>query len=266
MVLGVPWDGGSSYLRGPGRAPARIREQLRSPAGNLCAESGRDLADEPRFHLLGDLRLDPAAAAMARIEAGAAAVLERGARLLCLGGDHSLTAPLVRACARHHAGLQLLQVDAHPDLYDEFAGDRDSHACPMARIMEEGLVGRLVQLGIRTMTPHQRAQAERFGTRVVEMRSRPLGRPWEIELGGPLYVSIDLDGLDPAFAPGVSHPEPGGLGIRELIAVVQGLAGPLVAADIVELNPLRDTQGLTAAVAAKLVKELADKMLEPGNA
>jgi agmatinase len=178
-----------------------------------------------------------------------------------LGGDHAITYPIMRAYATKYGDLAVLHLDAHPDLYDEFEGNRSSHACPFARIMEEGLVKRLVQVGVRTMNPHQRAQARRFGVEVVEMRQYQPGLA--LELDGPLYVSIDLDVLDPAFAPGVSHHEPGGLSVREVLQLIQELRVPVVGADIVELNPHRDPVGCTAMVAAKLLKEITAVMLRP---
>lgn len=127
--------------------------------------------------------------------------------------------------------------------------------------MEEGLASRLVQVGIRTMTPHLQAQAERFGVEMIDMRAWTAGvRP---SIDGPVYISVDLDGLDPAFAPGVSHWEPGGLTTREVLGLIQAVTTPIVGADVVEFNPIRDSKGRTAAVAAKLVKELADAMLGP---
>jgi arginase len=196
--------------------------------------------------------------ARAAIESAVARVLGAGGRPISLGGDHAVTFPIMRAMRRLHSQLTILHVDAHPDLYDEFAGDRYSHACPFARIMEERLADRLVQVGIRTMNGHQRAQAQRFGVEVIDMRSWYAGaRP---SIDGPVYLSIDLDGIDPAFAPGVSHPEPGGLTVREVIAMVQSIAGPLVGADIVECNPTVDPSGLTARVGAKLVKEVIARM------
>jgi arginase family enzyme len=125
--------------------------------------------------------------------------------------------------------------------------------------MEGGLVQRLVQVGIRTLNPHQREQARRFGVGVLEMKD------WRGELPaleGPLYLSLDLDVLDPAFAPGVSHHEPGGLSVREVLRIPQGLEVSLVGADIVELNPFRDVAGVTAKVATKLYKELVAQMLQ----
>jgi hypothetical protein len=131
-----------------------------------------------------------------------------------------------------------VHIDAHPDLYDDFEGDRYSHACPFARIMEEGLADRLIQIGIRTMTGHQRAQARRFGVEVVEMRH--LKPDIRIPTDVPLYVSIDIDALDPAFAPGVSHREPGGMSVRQLLSVIQSLEAPIVAAEVVELNQINE--------------------------
>jgi agmatinase len=258
-MLGVPWDTHSSFLRGAALAPTQIRATLRNGAMNMCAENGHDLGAEPRWHDLGDLAIPPGdAAALASITGAAAGVLAQGGRLLSLGGDHAVSFPLLRAYGQAHPGLTVLHIDAHPDLYDELDGDRLSHACPFARALEEGLVARLVQVGIRTLNPHQRAQAERFGVEIVTMREwRP---SLDLRLGGPLYLSLDLDALDPAFAPGVSHHEPGGLSTRELLGIIQGLP-PLVGADLVELNPVRDPQGITAALAAKLVKELASKLL-----
>jgi arginase len=150
-------------------------------------------------------------------------------------------------------------VDAHPDLYDEFDGDRFSHACPFARIMEEGLADRLVQVGIRTATGHQRAQARRFGVEVIEMRQ--VRDDLRIALDTPVYISIDMDALDPAFAPGVSHREPGGMSVRQLVSLIQSIEAPVVAADLVELNPRNDAGGGSATVAGKVLRELLGLMV-----
>lgn len=258
-LLGIPFDEHSSFISGAALAPRRIREVLYSGETNLSSEPGLDLGREPRLHDVGDLALGRGAAAMEQIEGAIAALLERGARVLSLGGDHALTLPVVRAYARRYERLNLLHLDAHPDLYDEFEGDRYSHACPFARIMEEGLVARLVQVGIRTMNEHQRAQAERWGVDVIDMRRWRPGL--DLPLEGPTYLSLDLDVLDPAFAPGVSHHEPGGLSTREVLRLLHGLRMPLVGADIVEFNPERDLVGMTAMVAAKFVKEIVSILL-----
>jgi arginase len=257
-LLGLPSDEHSSFLKGAALAPPRIREVLYSGASNLSAENGLDLGSETRFHDLGDLDFEGVETFQA-IESSVRQVLARGAALLSLGGDHALTYPLVKAYAAVHGPLEILHLDAHPDLYDVLDGDRYSHACPFARIMEAGLARRLVQVGIRTMNPHQRQQAARFGVEVHDMRHwRPDFQP---DLAGPIYLSLDMDVLDPAFVPGVSHQEPGGLTTRELLGLIHGLGVPMLGADIVEFNPARDPAGVTAAAAAKLLKEVAACML-----
>jgi arginase len=258
-VLGLPYDEHSSFMRGSALAPSHLRQALHSGEVNLSAECGADLGHEAQWRDVGDLEIEAGTGALDQIERAVADLLSRGARVLSLGGDHAVTLPVIRAYAKNFDDLNLLHLDAHPDLYDEFEGDRYSHACPFARIMEEGLASRLVQVGIRTMNPHQRAQAERLGVEVVEMRQWSPGL--DLRFDGPLYLSLDMDVLDPAFAPGVSHHEPGGLSTREVIGLIQGLEAPLVGADIVELNPERDLVGMTAMAAAKLLKEVTAKML-----
>ena len=258
-VVGVPYDEHSSFMRGPALAPARIREVLHAGSTNLCSESGIDLGAEPRFHDLGDLQLANGTAAFEQIEKAIADLLDRDVYVLSLGGDHAITYPILKAYGKKYDQLNILHLDAHPDLYDEFEGNRYSHACPFARIMEENPT-RLVQVGIRTMNPHQRLQAERFGVEVIEMRE------WQPELNvdfeGPVYLSLDMDVLDPAFAPGVSHHEPGGLSTRDVLQLIQSLRVPIIGADIVEFNPKRDPLGITAMAAAKFLKEIAAGMLE----
>ncbi len=125
--------------------------------------------------------------------------------------------------------------------------------------MENGLARRLVQVGIRTATGHQREQAERFGVEMIEMRQLQ-GSP-QIEFEGDVYVSVDIDGLDPSFAPGVSHPEPGGLSTRQVLDTIQTFQGNLVGADIVEVNPRKDVNNITSIVAAKILKEIAGRII-----
>ncbi len=258
VVVGVPLDENSSFMRGAALAPPRIREALHSGSTNLCAENGVDLAGS-NWQDLGDMALPAGPDAFTQIEREFTQLLDRDARVLTLGGDHSITYPIIRAYARKYSGLTILQLDAHPDLYDELDGNRYSHACPFARIMEEGLATQLVQVGIRTMNPHQRQQAERFSVRVVEMRDWQPGIVFEFD--GPVYLSLDVDVLDPAFAPGVSHHEPGGLSTRDVLNLVQNTQAEIVGADIVEFNPARDSSGITAMAAAKLFKEIVARML-----
>jgi agmatinase len=255
-ILGVPYDASSSFLRGAADAPGLIREAFRSPAGNAWSELGIDTSGVADA---GDLVFPTGADPRAIITMGVAAVLSRDGRPIVLGGDHSITYPVLRALRPSHPSLTILHIDAHADLYDSYEEDRFSHACPFARIMEETLADGLVQVGIRTLTPHQREQAARYGVNVIEMRAwADAARP---SIAGPVYVSLDLDGLDPSCAPGVSHREPGGLTVRDVVSLIHALPGPVIGADIVEYNPRQDLGGVTASVAAKLLKELAAQML-----
>ncbi len=258
-IVGLPLDENSSFMRGPALAPGKIRRVVTTDETNACAESGHNLEGHPLIRDLGDIELGTGIAALGEIEEVIGAVLQRGAFALSLGGDHSVTYPILRAYARKFPRLNLLHFDAHPDLDEHVAGNRYSHAAPFTRIMEEQLAVRLVQIGIRTANPFQRGQARRFGVEVIDMRAfRPDLR---LDFDGPVYLTLDLDALDPAYAPGVSHREPGGLSPREIIRLIQNIDVPLVGADIVELNPERDPSGATAVVAAKFLKEIAAQML-----
>ena len=258
-ILGLPTDVNSSHVRGAARGPSAIRKALYSGASNLTSELGVDLSRSGVLVDLGNLKLRENAADRGRIELGVRERIDRGYKPLLLGGDHSVTYPILCAVASAHGPVNILHFDAHPDLYDTYEGNPFSHACPFARIMGEGLANRLVQVGIRTLNAHQAGQAKRFGVHIVEMAafsaaSVPIPP-------GPLYITIDLDALDPAFAPGVAHREPGGLSVRDIISVLHRVKGPVVGADVVELRPASDLDGMTAVVAAKLVKELAGLML-----
>lgn len=258
-IVGVSVDENSSFMRGTAAAPRHIREALHSGSTNLCAENGVDLKTDPRWWDAGDVGSAEEQPSFTQIEEHLDGLLGQGTAVISLGGDHSITYPLVRAHARTHTGLNLLHLDAHPDLYDELDGSRISHACPFARILEEELAARLVSIGIRTANPHQRQQAERFGVETYGVTD-----DWSAALASlrpPLYLSLDLDVLDPAFAPGVSHYEPGGLSTRDVLEILHDLPCPPIGADIVELNPDRDLHGVTAMVAAKLLKEIIALML-----
>ena len=256
ILTGIPFDAQSSYLCGPADAPPKIREALACDASNKWTETGVDLGADA-YEDAGDLELgdhEP----FAVIERSVGELIDSGKRPVSLGGDHSITFPLVKAFAKRHSDLTILHFDAHPDLYDEFEGNRLSHACPFARIMEAGLAKRLVQIGIRTINRHQREQAQRFGVEVVEMNALPAYA--KLKASGPVYISFDMDVLDPAFAPGISHREPGGMSVREAIMHLHAIDGQIVGADLVEYNPVRDIDGITATVAAKILKEILGKM------
>ncbi|HEX7252887.1 MAG TPA: agmatinase [Thermoanaerobaculia bacterium] len=259
-LIGLPFDENSSYLRGAADAPPLIREAFRSESSNPYSESGIDLSAPGLLADAGDVAPAAGKTTLAQIEDAVDRCLRQDLHPIGLGGDHAITYPILRAFGRKYPNLSLLHFDAHPDLYDEFSGSRFSHACPFARIMEERLVGRLVQVGIRAATAHQRAQASRFGVEMREMRDGPIRE--KLAFDTPLYISFDMDALDPAFAPGVSHPEPGGLSTRDALSVIAAISVPIVGADVVEFNPSRDRSGVTAMTAAKLVKEIAARMLE----
>jgi agmatinase len=258
VLLGIPFDANSSWLRGAAGAPPIIRVAFTSDSSNSWTETGLDLSAEGAYCDAGDLKFtfeEPFPA----IEHKVGELLDKGLRPVCLGGDHSITLPILRAFGKRVPGLTIVHFDAHPDLYDELEGNRLSHACPFARVMEEGAAKRLIQLGIRAMNGHQREQAKKFGVEVIEMRNLPaLDR---VKVEGPIYISFDMDALDPAYAPGISHREPGGMSVREAIAHLHAITGKIAGADIVEFNPAQDNTQITAMVAAKLLKEILGKMI-----
>jgi agmatinase len=255
-LLGLPTDRHSSFLRGAARAPAAIRAALHSAHSHLTASNGVEMGAV--FHDLGDAPLDEGDGEFERMVDAVRAAFSAGPAVI-LGGDHAVTYPVLAGlAAAGHAPPQIVHIDAHPDLYDCFEGDPLSHASPFARILESGLAAGLTQLGIRTMNAHLAAQAARFGVRVFAPDDHAAGLA--ALPSAPTYISIDLDGLDPAYAPGVSHHEPGGLSVREVLRVIWEAPGPVIGGDVVELNPDRDVNGVTAVVAAKLIKELGARI------
>lgn len=261
-LLGIPYDASSSYKRGAADGPAAIRKALHSSASNSWSEKGLEVVTPDRLEDLGDLELgtvDDPADARRRIEERVREVVASRKQLITLGGDHSITYPILKGFSATKGGLTVVQIDAHGDLYSEYQGDPYSHACPFTRIMEEGLAQRLVQVGVRTLNDEQLRNAARFGVQTIDMIAWT-ANTWP-QVQGAVYLSVDLDGIDPAFAPGVAHPEPGGLTVREVIGIIQRLDGWIVGADVVELNPHEDPTGITSVVAAKLVKEITARML-----
>jgi len=258
-LLGVAVDENSSYKRGPALAPPEIRDAFFCDSSNLWTENETYLGTDGIFADAGDIA--PSQVDMpVETERAASPLYAAGLKVFAFGGDHSVTYPLVCAAAKYHPSLSILHFDAHPDLYDNFGDNPNSHASPFARIMEAGLVKRLVQVGIRTMNGHQREQAERFGVEVLTMQNwRDI---FNIRFETPLYLTFDMDCLDPAFAPGISHREPGGLSTREALSVIQSLRANIAAADLVEFNPTQDPLNVTGMVCAKIFKEIVAKMLE----
>lgn len=259
-LLGVPHDDNSSYMKGAAKAPDYVRRELFNDAYSAWTETGVDLGVSGRLVDRGDIVFDEGSDPWDVIERATTQALALGAPVICLGGDHAITHPIMRAVRRRHSKLTILHIDAHADIYDSYQGNPRSHASPFARIMEERLADRLIQVGLRTINDHHRAQFERFGVEVVE--AGRCGDDLRIDITTPVYLSIDIDGLDPAYAPGVSHREPGGLSTRQVIQLIHGITQPIVAADIVEYNPSCDVANMTATVTAKLVKELGGMMVK----
>jgi agmatinase len=261
-ILGIPFDEKSSYLKGAAGGPAAIRAVSTGKCYCGYTELGVNLEDDAVMVDLGDVDTsgDPDKT-FALAEKAVAKVLAKGAVPFILGGDHSISYPVLKAFAKTFKPLDLLHFDAHPDLYDDLYGDRLSHACPMARVLEDGLAANIVQVGVRAVTAGQRTKALKHGVRMIEMKQ--IGDPLYLKFSNPLYVSFDLDALDPAFAPGVSHHEPGGLTTRQAIQVIQALKARIVGLDIVELNAGRDVSGITAAAAFKIIKEVAGRIVRP---
>jgi|SRR5579871_576799 len=260
-VTGIPYDANSSFLKGPAFAPARIRLMDTEGSANAFSESITEIKEGINYIDTGDLFFENtnAAKAFATIKTHIGKLLEDGSKIISLGGDHSVSYPIIDAFAEKFGKLNILHLDAHADLYADFDNNPFSHASPFARIMETGKINSLTQVGIRTLTTHLKDQAKKFGVTVIDMIN--FNYDFIKTLQSPLYISLDIDVLDPAFAPGISHHEPGGLSTRELLNIIQQLNGPsIVGADIVEYNPARDVNNVTAMVAYKLLKELIAKM------
>ena len=259
-LIGIPFDANASFLRGPAAAPDRIRLMDAGGSANKSSERGLDIIPGRVYEDVGNMDFpseDPKQG-FEIIKSNITALLNDGAKILSLGGDHSVSYPILTSFTEVYSDLHILHIDAHSDLYHDFDGNPYSHASPFARVSELTKVSSLTQIGIRTLTSHQREQIERFGVHVIEMRNYHID---EIPtLHGPLYISLDLDVLDPAFAPGVSHHEPGGMSTRQLLDLLHLIDCPVVGADIVECNPDRDVEDMTAMVGYKMVKELIELM------
>jgi agmatinase len=267
-VLGAPFDGGTSFRPGARFGPAAIREAslLMRPYNeplDLLPFAQAQVADA------GDAGPDPLeiGAAHAAIQARAADLHDSGARVLGLGGDHSVALPLMRAAAARHGKLSLLQLDAHTDTWDEYFGHKVSHGTVMRRAVEEELIdpAASVQIGLRgplyAATDMEDNAALGFHTLLArELEAAGVAGAVELareRLRPPVYVSVDIDVLDPAYAPGTGTPEPGGLTSRELLAILRGLAGlDVAAADVVEVSPPYDPAGVTAMAAAAAAYDL----------
>jgi agmatinase len=265
-VLGIPSDINSSFLKGPAAAPDIIRKMDTDGSANSFAENGLKVKANDTYNDLGNMGInihDAPQVIHNNIVDSVLLTLQDNAKLLCLGGDHSISYPILEAYAKKFSSINILHFDAHPDLYHNFQDNPYSHASPFARIMENGFAQSLIQVGIRTLDSHQRRQVEKFKVNVFEMKDFDANAviKYVNQMTGPLYISIDMDALDPSCAPGVSHHEPGGLLTRDILSIIQGIDIEVIGADIVEYNPTRDINNMTAMVAYKLFKEVMAKMM-----
>jgi agmatinase len=268
-ILGVPFDSGVSYRPGARFGPSHIRESSRllrpyNPALQVPVFASQQVADA------GDLAVNPFNIddAIGAIERGARALLERTRFVLTLGGDHTVALPMLRAVSAVHGPVAVVHFDAHLDTWDTYFGAAYTHGTPFRRAAEEGLLDRTgcLHVGIRgpLYTDADLDQDSELGFQVIPAPDvEQLGVPSMVEriaqrVGDrPVYVSIDIDVLDPAHAPGTGTPEAGGLTSRELLAALRSFARlNLVGADIVEVAPAYDHAQITGIAAAHVGYEL----------
>jgi arginase len=260
-VIGIPYDSNSSFFKGPSFAPNRIRLMEKEGSANAFSENGLEILQNINNEDVGDIFFGTTnpTKAFEVIKKKISELIQDKSKVVSIGGDHSISYPIISAFSDKYEKLNILHFDAHADLYDNFDDNPYSHASPFARILEIGKISSLTQVGIRTLNTHQREQAEKFGVKIIEMKD--FSYDFIQNLKSPLYISLDLDVLDPAFAPGISHHEPGGMSTRELLKIIQNLDIDIVGADIVEYNPIRDINNMTAMVGYKMLKELIAKMI-----
>jgi agmatinase/guanidinopropionase len=268
-IAGIPFDSGTSYRSGARFGPRAIRD-----ASLLLWGYNNALEIQPLDHLnvvdTGDVDVIPPSIedTYHNIQTEVAALISRGAAIIALGGDHSVSLPLLRAHHARYGALSVIHIDAHPDTWpSEYGGRPYSHGTPFRRAFEEHLIapGGLVQVGLRgpTTAAGDLAEARGLGARIVTFDEVvELGLPRVIEIvretvQPPIYLSLDIDAADPAFAPGTGTPEVGGFTSHQLLSLLRGLVGlEIVGFDLVEVSPPFDLSGITAILAANLVFEM----------
>jgi agmatinase len=272
-VVGVPFDSGVTYRPGARFGPIAVRQASRLLRGYHSELDVRPFAAQ-QVADAGDIACNPfdIQEAIRQVEAGGHALFERAEHVVAIGGDHTIALPLLRAFRKRHGQAALLHFDAHLDTWDTYFGASYTHGTPFRRAIEEGLLleDHSMHVGIRgpLFTQHDLADDARFGFRIVTaMEFEELGVRGVVErvrerIGdAPLYVSIDIDVLDPGMAPGTGTPEAGGLTSRELLGVLRGLRGlNLAAADIVEVAPAYDHAEITAMAASHVAYEIVSLM------
>ncbi len=267
--VGVPFDVGTSNRAGARFGPRQIRtESCLIRPYNMATRAAP--FDSLQVADLGDIAINTfnLQKSVAIIEQAYDEILAAKCKPLTLGGDHTISLPILRALHKKHGPVGIVHIDAHADINDHMFGERIAHGTPFRRAIEEGLIepARMVQIGLRASG----YEADDFdwprsqGVRVVQAEEcwyqslAPLMAEVREQLGqGPVYLTFDIDGLDPAYAPGTGTPEIGGLSVHQGLEIVRGCRGlDLVGGDLVEVAPAYDTSGNTALVAANLLFEM----------
>ena len=272
-VVGIPFDGGTTYRPGARFGPAAVRQGSRllrpyNPAVGALPFELAQVVDA------GDVACTPFGPeeAVAQIEAAAETLLAEGGRLVAIGGDHTVALPLLRATSARHGPLALVHFDAHLDTWDVYFGQRFTHGSPFRRAWEEGLLSRdhCAHVGLRGPLYSSTDLVDDAGMGFAQVTADDVAERGAAAVAArmlqrvgdaPLYVSVDIDVLDPAHAPGTGTPEAGGLTSRELLTLVRGLApARIVGADVVEVSPAYDHAEITAVAAAHVIYELLTAM------
>jgi agmatinase len=267
-LAGIPFDGGTTYRPGPRFGPRHVRQQSAiirpwNPVLDVNPFEKYRVAD------YGDFSVNPLSIedSFARVQKQAEQVLDAGARCVSIGGDHSLSLPLLRAIARKHGPVALIQFDAHNDLWDAYFGSRYSHGTPFRRAIEEGLIraGQFLQVGLRGQVydKHDFDFARQHRVKMItaeefhEQGMAPYLRHLRAFRKQPVYVTLDIDCVDPAYAPGTGTPQVGGFTSIQILNLVRALRGlNIVGCDLVEVSPPYDTGEVTSLLAANLMFEL----------
>jgi agmatinase len=267
-LLGIPFDGGTTYRPGPRFGPRHVRQQSAiirpwNPVLNVNPFAKYRIAD------YGDFSVNPLSIedTFRRVEAQMQPLLSAGTRCVSVGGDHSLSLPLLRAIAKKHGPVALIQFDAHNDLWDAYFGSKYSHGTPFRRAIEEGLIrsGRFLQVGLRgqVYSEHDFDFARKHKVKMITAEEYHAGglvrfrKPLAAFRGQPVYVTLDIDCVDPAYAPGTGTPQVGGFTSVQILELVRALRGlQIVGCDLVEVSPPYDTGEITSLLAANLIYEL----------
>jgi len=266
-LIGVPFDGGTSYRPGARFGPRHVRQQ------SAIIRPYHPVLDVSPFDLLrvadyGDLAVNPLSIedTLQRIEAGLKTVLDQGAVPICVGGDHSILLPILRAMHRTHGPVAMIQLDAHSDTWDQYWGMKYSHGTPVRRAIEEGLLdeAHVLQIGLRGQLygPDDLDYAREHKIKMITAETvhdhgmSVIHESLKGFRGHKTYFSLDIDVVDPAFAPGTGTPQVGGLSSHQILTVVRTLAGlNFVGCDLVEVSPQYDSAEITSLLAANLIFE-----------